>query len=182
MVTHGSSEAMYLVIHALLRAGDEVVVLDPAYQPLQSIAASVGCRLRHWRLRFERGFAPDIEEAKRLIGPQTRMVIVNFPHNPTGATLSREELRELVAACERVGAYLFWDAAFAEVTYDAPPLPDPALSYERAISLYTLSKAFGLPGLRVGWCVAAPEVLEQCMRLRDYITLHLSPMVELIAR
>jgi len=182
MATHGSSEAMYLLMHALLRAGDEVICLDPAYQPLFSIAESVGCELKRWHLRFERGFAPDVDEVLSLITPRTRMVIVNFPHNPTGATLSVEEQKALVQAVEKVGAYLIWDGAFTELTYNHPPLPDPGQWYDRAITLGTLSKTYGLAGLRVGWCLAAPEVLSRCIHLRDYITLYLSPLVELIAQ
>jgi capreomycidine synthase len=182
MVTHGSSEAMYLVMHALLRAGDEVIVLDPAYQSLFSIADSIGCKLKRWRLRFDRQFVPDIDEFKRLIGPHTRMVIVNFPHNPTGVSLNDEQQEELISVIEKVGAYLFWDGAFSELVYEGLPLPNPALRYERAISIGTLSKAYGLPGLRVGWCFAPREVLDRCIHLRDYITLALSPLVELVAR
>jgi capreomycidine synthase len=182
MATHGSSEAIFLVMNALLNAGDEVIFLDPSYPQLFSIAESIGCRMQPWRLRFERQFAPDLEELKSLINARTRMVVVNFPHNPTGATLTPEAQRELVSAVARVGAYLVWDGAFTELVYERAPLPDPALTYERAVSLGTLSKAYGLPGLRVGWCVAAPAVLERMVHLRDYITLHLSPLVELIAQ
>jgi capreomycidine synthase len=182
MATHGSSEAQFLVLNALLRRGDEVVVLEPSYQPLYSIAESIGCKLRPWRLRFEKGFRPDIEEAKRLIGPRTAMVILNFPHNPTGASLTLEEQAELLDAIKQVRAYLVWDAAFAELIYEGAPLPDPYRSYERCISLGTLSKAYGLPGLRIGWALASREVLTQCIQLRDYITLYLSPLVELIAQ
>jgi capreomycidine synthase len=182
MVTHGSSEAQFLVLNALLQPGDEVVVLEPSYQPLYSIAESIGCKLRSWRLRFDKGFRPDIEEAKRLIGPRTAMVILNFPHNPTGASLTLEEQTELIEAIERVGAYLVWDAAFAELIFDGKPLPDPHIHYERCLSLGTLSKAYGLPGLRIGWALASPDVLARCIQLRDYITLYLSPLVELIAQ
>ncbi|HEV2148428.1 MAG TPA: capreomycidine synthase [Longimicrobiaceae bacterium] len=181
MATHGSSEANFLLDHALLRPGDEVVVLDPCYPQLFAIAEALGCTLKQWPLRWENGFVPDVEEAKRLIGPRTRMVVVNFPHNPTGATLAPEQQDELIAACERVGAYLLCDNAFQELVHDGPPLPEPVLRYERAISTGTFSKAYGLPGLRVGWCFAAPEVLEQMVRVRDYVTLHLSPLVEMIA-
>ena len=181
IATHGSSEAIFLIMTALLSPGDEVVVLDPSYQQLFSIAEAVGCRLKAWPLRFENGFVPDIGEAKTLITQRTRMVVVNFPHNPTGATLTPEEQEELVEATARVGAYLVWDAAFAELTYDRPPLPDP-VQYERSISMGTLSKAFGLPGLRVGWCLASPSVLTRFVTLRDYTILHLSPLIELIAR
>lgn len=181
MATHGSSEANFLLMHALLSPGDEVVVLDPVYPQLAEIAASLGCALKRWRLRPEDGFAPDLQEAARLIGPRTRMVVANFPHNPTGATLTVDGQAELIALCARAGAYLVWDAAFGEITHGAPPLPEPSLAYERAVSMGTFSKCYGLPGLRVGWCLAAPEVLAKLVRVRDYVTLHLSPLVELLA-
>lgn len=182
IATHGSSEAIFLIMNALVRPGDEVVVLDPCYQQLYAIAESIGCRLKSWPLRFEQDSVPDIEEARRLISPRTRMVVVNFPHNPTGATLTPGQQSYLVDIVEKAGAYLVWDAAFAELTYEAPPLRDASLLYEKAISIGTLSKAFGLPGLRVGWCLTSPEVLSRCVHLRDYITLHLSPLIELIAQ
>lgn len=181
MATNGSSEAIYLVMHSLLEPGDEVVVLDPAYQQLFSIAESIGCKLKHWRLRFENSFRPDLDEARHLIGPQTRMIVVNFPHNPTGASLTPPEQNELIELAAAAGAFLVWDAAFAELTYDSPALPDPGERYDRSITLGTLSKAYGLPGLRVGWCLAVPEVLERLVRLRDYTTLSLSPLVEHVA-
>jgi capreomycidine synthase len=181
MATNGSSEAIYLIMHTLLDPGDEVVVLDPAYQPLFSIAESAGCELKYWRMRFENSFRPDLNEARRLISPQTRMIVVNFPHNPTGASLTLAEQDQLIELARSAGAYLIWDAAFAEITYDGPVLPDPGERYDRSITLGTLSKAYGLPGLRVGWCLAAPAVLDRLIRLRDYTTLHLSPLVEHVA-
>jgi capreomycidine synthase len=182
MATHGSSEGMYLIMHALLRAGDEVICLEPVYQPLSAIAESIGCLVQPWRLRFERGYVPDLEELKSLMTTRTRMVVVNFPHNPTGATITLEQQQELIDVVEKAGAYLVWDSAFAELVYEQPQLPDPGLRYERTITLGTLSKAYGLPGLRVGWCLAPPDVLARCIHIRDYITLYLSPLVELIAR
>lgn len=181
IVTHGATEANFLVMNALLAKGDKVVVLEPLYQQLYSIAGSLGCRLERLPLRFENGFVPDLEEARKLIGPGTKMVVVNFPHNPTGVAVTPEQQRELIRLAERVGAYLVWDVAFAELTYERPPLPDAGLFYERAVTMGTLSKAYGLPGLRLGWCLAAPEVLTRFIRLRDYVTLHLSPLVERIA-
>lgn len=182
MTTHGSSEVIFLVMHALLRRGDEVVVLDPCYHALRNIAESIGCELKNWSLRFEDEFIPDIERAKKLITPRTRMVILNFPHNPTGATITPEQLHELVSAVSAVNAYLVWDSAFAELTYETPPLPDPSLIYDWCITLGTLSKGYGLAGLRVGWCLAQPELLERFVHLRDYTTLYLSPLVEVIAQ
>jgi capreomycidine synthase len=182
MATNGSTEANYLIMNALLRPGDEVIVLDPLYQQLYGIAQAIGCQLRSWRLRPEAGFAPNIDDLRRLITSRTRMVIVNFPHNPTGASISLSQQEELIEIVADAGAYLIWDAAFAEMIYEGSPLPNPSLHYERCVSFGTLSKAYGLPGLRVGWCVAPRDVLARCERLRDYVSLALSPLVEVIAR
>lgn len=182
MATHGSSEAIFLIMQSLLEAGDEVIVLNPCYQQLYSIAQSIGCHLKFWDMKFERQFRPDLEELKNLITRRTKMVVVNFPHNPTGATLNLDEQRELINIVAACGAYLVWDGAFTDLVYAGAPLPDPGLSYERAVSLGTLSKAYGLPGLRVGWCIADKSVLELFAHTRDYVTLHLSPLVELVAR
>lgn len=181
MVTHGSSEAIFLVMTALLRPGDEIVVLSPCYQALFSIPEAIGCTVRHWKLRPEQQFIPDIEELKRLLSPQTRMVVVNVPNNPTGSILTQEQQQELIALVEKNNAYLLWDSAFTQLSYDTPPLPDPGLQYERTITLGTLTKTYGLSGLRVGWCLASPDVLKKCIGVRDYITLNLSPLVEHIA-
>jgi len=169
-------------MNALLRRGDEVVVLAPLYQQLHSIAGAIGCRLVRLPLAWDRGYVLDLDAAAALIGPRTRMIVVNFPHNPTGATLTVPQQQELIRLAARAGAYLVWDAAFGELTYEEPPLPDPGRFYERAITMGTLSKAFGLPGLRLGWCLAPPEVLAHFVRIRDYLTLHQSPLVELLAR
>ena len=181
MATNGSTEGNYLVMHSLLEPGDEVVVLDPSYQQLYSIAQSIGCNLKQWRLRFENSFRPEMSEVRDLIGPQTRMIVVNFPHNPTGASLTLAGQDELIELAASAGAYLVWDAAFAEITHEGPVLPDPGERYDRSITFGTLSKVYGLPGLRVGWCLAAPDVLDQLVRLRDYTTLALSPLIEFVA-
>jgi capreomycidine synthase len=181
MTTSGSSEAISLVLSALLRPGDDVVVLDPGYHTLVDYARGLGCRLRSWRMRAADEFRPDPSDLAGLIRPGTRAVIANFPHNPTGATIDEATLRELVERADRVGAYVLWDAAFASLTYETAPLPDVTTLYPLGVSFGTFSKAFGLPGLRFGWTVAPPELLADCVRIRDYTTLHLSPLVELIA-
>lgn len=182
MATNGSSEAIFLIMNALLQPGDEVVVLNPCYHSLVQIARSIQCRLKYWHMRFEDQFQPNLDELRSVLGPQTRMVVVNFPHNPTGVSLTAEQQADLLEMVARSGAYLVWDAAFAEIVYDRAALPDPSNLYERAISMGTLSKAYGAPGLRVGWCLAPPDVLTRCIHLRDYTTLYLSPLLEFVAQ
>ncbi|MEV5237840.1 capreomycidine synthase [Streptomyces cinnamoneus] len=181
MTTHGSSEALFLALNALVRPGDEVVVADPAYHSLSALAASVGAVLRPWPLRPENDFVPDLADLRAVLSSRTRLVVVNFPHNPTGACVDpagRAELLELVGAS---GATLLWDGALTDLVYDHPPLPDPSRDIGRCLSFGTLSKAYGLPGLRVGWCVLPAELAPELVRVRDYLTLSLSPLTELLA-
>jgi capreomycidine synthase len=181
MTTSGSSEAISLVLMALLRPEDEVIVVQPGYHLLIEFAAALGCTLKTWRLSPDDGWTASLDDLAGLVTSQTRAIIVNFPQNPTGASIGEDDMRRLLLCAEQVGAYVLWDAAFAELTYEADPLPDVSRRYSRGISFGTFSKAFGLPGLRFGWCIAPPDVLTDCVRIRDYTTLHVSPLVELLA-
>jgi capreomycidine synthase len=181
MTANGSSEAISLVLSAVLRPGDEVVVVQPGYHLLVEYVRALGCIARTWRLTSGRGWRPALEELEPLVTRRTRAIILNFPQNPTGATVTEAELRQIVALAERFGAYLLWDAAFATLVYDTEPLPAVSTLYDRGIDFGTFSKAFGLPGLRFGWCVASPGVLTDCVHIRDYTTLHVAPLIELLA-
>jgi capreomycidine synthase len=180
MVTHGSSEAIYLVMHTLLEPGDNVVVVDPAYQQLYDIARALGCHLTRWRLNPKEGFSADLSELRACTAAGPRMIIVNFPHNPTGVSITPDQQKELVAIAAEADAWLVWDNAFGEMTYTADPLPLPRW-YDKCISFGTLSKSYGLAGLRVGWCLAPPDVLAKMALLRDYIALYVSPVLEFFA-
>lgn len=181
MVTHGSSEAIYLVMHTLLKPGDEVLVVDPAYQQLYDIAAARGCRITRWSLAGPEGFAADLGALAELAGTGPRMIVVNFPHNPTGVSISRAQQDELIGIAAAAGAWLVWDNAFGEITYTADPLPLPHDRYQRCVSFGTLSKSYGLAGMRVGWCLAPPDLLAEMALLRDYIALYVSPVLEFFA-
>ncbi|MFI5656041.1 capreomycidine synthase [Streptomyces anulatus] len=181
MLTHGGSEAIYVALQTLLEPGDQVVALHPAYHSHVSVAESMGCEVLRWRLREEDAFRPDVEELARIVTARTKVIVVNFPHNPTGATLDLAGFRRLLEIADDVGAYLLWDGAFTDLVYDDAPLPDPGLTYPRTVSIGTFSKSFGLPGMRFGWCMADPELLRAMTNLRDRITLSLSPLIEFIA-
>jgi capreomycidine synthase len=180
MVTHGSSEAIYLVMHLALEPGDEVIVVDPAYQQLYDIAAWRGCRVTRWPLDRRDGFAADLAALRELAAARPRMIVVNFPHNPTGVSITAAEQKELVAIAAEAGAWLVWDHAFGELTYQAEPLPVPAW-YDKCIAFGTFSKSYGLAGLRVGWCLAPPDLMARMALLRDYIALYVSPVLEFLA-
>ncbi|MFE6975854.1 capreomycidine synthase [Streptomyces sp. NPDC057682] len=181
MVTHGSSEALFLALAALLRPGDEVVVPDPAYQSLVSTVEALGARPVPWELSPDHGFVPDLDRLARLLGPRTRLVVANFPHNPTGATLTRSAYDDFLGLMAGHPAHLLWDGALAELGHGGERLPDPAGILERCVSTGTYSKAFGLPGLRIGWCAAPAATVRDMVRLRDYTTLNSSPVNEFLA-
>lgn len=181
MVTHGSSEALLLALAAVVRPGDEVIVLGPVYQSLSSLPAALGAVVKVWELRPEDDFAPDLGLLRKLVSERTRAIVVNFPHNPTGTMLDPAGYSDLLELADATGCYLFWDAAFGEMAHDRPPLPDPHPALDRCISFGTLSKAYGLPGIRVGWCIAPPALLPGLIRLRDYVSISTSPLNEAIA-
>jgi capreomycidine synthase len=180
LVTHGSSEAIFLAMTSLLAPGDDVVVMQPCYQGLYSLAEAAGCRITPWRLEFDAGFRPDIAALERLVTPRTRMIVVNSPNNPTGAVLTEREQDAVVRIATDCGSLVFWDDAFAALSFAGDALPERRRTRSE-IRIGTLSKSYGLPGLRVGWCVASPELLAEMVRTRDYVTLNLSPLIELIA-
>ena len=120
MVGNGSSEIIFLLINALLKAGDEIVVVEPCYPALRQIAASIGCDVKDWHLRFEDNFEPDLNALADLLTDKTRMVVINFPHNPTGASLTHQQQKELVDLLAKTDAYFVWDAVFIYINYVEP--------------------------------------------------------------
>jgi capreomycidine synthase len=181
MVTHGSSEAIYLVMHTVPAPGDEIIVVDPAYQQLYDIAAARGCRITRWPLDAGNGFAADLAQLRRLASSGPAMIVVNFPHNPTGVSITPAQQYELIEIAAASGAWLVWDHAFGELTYTGHPLPLPTGQYDRCIAFGTFSKSYGLAGLRVGWCLGPPQLLAEMALLRDYIALYVSPVLEFLA-
>lgn len=173
LVTTGAIEANFLLFNELLSPGDRVVIVDPAYQQLQSVARAIGCDVALWRLRAEDGFRFDLDELSRLATPGTRMIVINTPHNPTGAMLSDADLREIYALAEKLDAWVLSDEAYRWLDLPGqPPLAPPMRDIgPRAISTGTFSKPFGLPGLRTGWLVAPEEIVRRCWGLRDYVSL-----------
>lgn len=173
LVTTGAIEANYLLFNTLLDAGDEVVVIDPAYQQLQSVPRAIGCKVSLWKPRQEQGFHFVLDDLRLLVGNQTRLIVINTPHNPTGAALSTDEIRDVYGIAEEIGATVLCDEAYRwlEVPGGEPPAPPIRNLGERGISVGTVSKPFGLPGLRIGWIAAPADVVAQCWAMRDFISL-----------
>jgi aspartate/methionine/tyrosine aminotransferase len=174
LVTTGAIEANYLLFNTLLDSGDHVVAVNPAYQQLNSVPKAIGADLSLWKLREENGFRYDLDELEHeLLRADTKLIVINTPHNPTGAMLSDAELDRIYALAEARGAYVLCDEAYRWLDMpNGEPLAQPIR--ERGplgISVGTFSKPFGLPGLRTGWLVANEEIVAACWSMRDYISL-----------
>jgi aspartate/methionine/tyrosine aminotransferase len=173
LVTTGAIEANFLLFHVLLEPGDHVVACYPAYQQLYSVPRAIGCEVTLWEARQENGFRFDPDDLERLVTAKTRLIVINTPHNPTGTTLSEAELRRVYALAESAGAMVLSDEAYRWLRVPggdalAPPLFDFG---PRAVSVGTLSKPFGLPGLRIGWMAAHGDLAARCWGMRDYVSL-----------
>jgi aspartate/methionine/tyrosine aminotransferase len=173
LVTTGAIEANFLAFNVLLEPGDHVVAVYPAYQQLYSVPRAIGCDVSLWRLRPENDFRYDLDELERLVTPRTRLIVINTPHNPTGAMLSEAELRRIYALAESLGARVLCDEAYRWLDIPggdafAPPMRDFG---DSGITVGTFSKPFGLPGLRTGWLAGPADFIARCWWMRDYITL-----------
>ena len=148
------------------------------------MAESLGVSVNRWEARPEAGWLPDPDELAGLIRPETRAVILSFPHNPTGALLDRARLEAVVALCRHHGLWLFSDEVYRGLEHDpARRLPAAAALYERAISLGAMAKVYGLAGLRIGWVASQDaELLEHMAAYKDYLTICNSAPSEFLAR
>lgn len=167
-------EGIYLTMRTLLEPGDHVVVLTPAYDSLLNLAEHVSGNVSHWPISSRSGgWSLDLAAFERLVTPATRLVVVNFPHNPTGYLPTAAEFDALIDIVRRSGAWLLCDEMYRGLERDpATRLPSAADLYERAIVLSGLSKTYGLPGLRTGWLVIHdPTVREALINWKHYTTI-----------
>jgi aspartate/methionine/tyrosine aminotransferase len=176
-------EGIFLSLQALLSPGDHVVCTFPGYQSLYAIPRAMGCRVDLWEPEETDAWWFDLDRLAGLLQPDTRLVVVNFPHNPTGAVLSPDTFRDLVDLLGRRGIPLFSDEMYRHLAFDpAGTLPPACAIYDRAVSLSGLSKAYGLPGLRIGWLASRNrDVLARAARLKDYTTICASAPSEILA-
>jgi aspartate/methionine/tyrosine aminotransferase len=161
IVTAGAAAALFAVSTSLLGAGEHALVLSPNYATNLETPLAIGAELEPRELRFEDGWRLDPERIQAGLRPETRLVSITYPHNPTGAMIDRGELDAVIAIVERhPGARLLVDETYRELAYGGP-LPVAASLSERAISVSSMSKAYGLPGLRIGWVVSHDAALAE---------------------
>jgi aspartate/methionine/tyrosine aminotransferase len=172
LVTHGAIGANALVYQALVGPGDRVVSFVPTYQQHYSIPESLGADVQLLQLRAQDRYLPDLEELRRLVTPSTKLIAFSNPNNPTGSLMDRAVLDEIVKIADSVGAYLLSDEVYRGTTQVGDePTPSIADLYPRGISTGSMSKAFSLAGLRLGWICGPLDVLRGAEVHRDYNTI-----------
>ena len=182
IVASCAEEGIFLLYHALLCAGDHAIVETPCYESALQVARSTGAEVSAWERRYEDGWAHDLDELERLIAPATRVLYINQPHNPTGTLMSHAAFERVVELAREHDLVLFCDEVYRELEHDpADRLPAACDLYERAVSLGSISKTYGLPGLRIGWLASRdPAIRSQIAELKDYTTICSSAPSELL--
>jgi aspartate/methionine/tyrosine aminotransferase len=183
LVFAGAEEAIFVLLQTLLGAGDHAVVAWPGYQSLHEVARAAGAAVTLLPLRAEQGWLPAPEELAAALRPETRLVVLNFPHNPSGALPAAAVFRRLVALATDAGAYVLSDEVYRGLEHDpADRLPAAVELPGRTISMGVMSKSFGLAGLRIGWLVTRErDVLARAAGLKDYTTICASAPSEVLA-
>jgi aspartate/methionine/tyrosine aminotransferase len=181
-VTNGTSEANYLLALAILRDGDEVAFQVPTYMQLWGVPRSLGATVNTFRLRIDQDWEPDWDEFERAVNPKTRLVYISNPNNPTGSVLTDAAMQRIVRRCESVGAYLLAD----EVYLGAEIHRERTRSFwgmsDRVIVTSGLSKAYGIPGVRIGWIVGPKEFVAEAWTQHDYLTIGPNKISDAVAR
>jgi aspartate/methionine/tyrosine aminotransferase len=177
-------EAIYIAMNVLLEPGDHVIVTFPGYQSLYEIAQAIGCRVTRWTLDVREGeWALDFDQLAVSITPRTRMLVINFPHNPTGYLPTRAQLDKIIELARDHDLVLFSDEMYRLLEYEpGTRLPAICDRYGDGISLSGLSKTFALPGLRIGWLATGDsDVLAKMQVYKDYTTICSSAPSEVLA-
>jgi aspartate/methionine/tyrosine aminotransferase len=183
VVVAAAEEAIFVAYHALLEPGDHVVVETPCYESALQVARSTGATVSEWRRSASDGWAHDLDALTGVLRPNTKLVYINSPHNPTGMQMPGEVLARVVELCADRGAWLFSDEVYRELEHDpADRLPAACDLYERALSLGSMSKTYGLPGLRLGWLACRDgDALQRIVDLKHYTTICSSAPSELLS-
>jgi len=174
-ITNGGSEANCVLLMRLLEPGDQVVFMTPNYLQARGLARALGADVRAWPLREApgavAGWTADTDELRSLVTRKTRAILLCNPNNPTGARLDAGTLDEVCRTASSVGAWVIGDEIYRGAEREADDTPTVWGRYERAVVTSGLSKAYGLPGLRIGWIVAPPELIADLWGIHDYTTI-----------
>ena len=182
VVTTGASEANFVAVSALVKPGDHVIIEHPNYPSLYEVPRSLGCKVSLFTLKFENRFKPDLEELKRKITPQTKLVSLTHPNNPTGSMISEKDLCEVIKLIESHDTFLLFDETYRHMAFGASLLPPAASLSPKVISIASMSKCYGLPGIRTGWLASQNRfILDSAVAIREQLSISNNALSEEIA-
>lgn len=184
IVVSSPGEANFILMNVLLTQKDHVICMSPMYQSLYEVAKSLGCRISSWKASQEQdNWYYDPEELEKLITPATRLIVINFPHNPTGFIPTPEDYKKIIAIAKKHNIILFSDEMYRFLNHtDHENLPSACDLYENAVSLWGTAKTFGLAGLRLGWLTSKnKEILQKVENFKDYLSICNSATSEILA-
>ncbi|NRB53782.1 MAG: aminotransferase class I/II-fold pyridoxal phosphate-dependent enzyme [Saprospiraceae bacterium] len=171
LVTNGSAEANFVACHTLLDKGDEVIMMVPNYMQIWGIAAEMDCQLKAFHLKEENNWAPDLDELERLSSPNTKMIVICNPNNPTGYTLTSAEMNRIIDIAKKNDAWIFSDEIYRGAELNGVEIESFYGKYDKVMVNGGLSKAYALPGLRLGWLVGPKQLIEDSWGYHDYTSI-----------
>ncbi|MBY9008290.1 MAG: aminotransferase class I/II-fold pyridoxal phosphate-dependent enzyme [Candidatus Lokiarchaeota archaeon] len=180
IVFSGAEEAIFIIMNVLLNKDDHIIVQYPAYQSLYEIANSIGCKVNKWLMNDENEWELDLRFLESNINKSTKCIVVNFPHNPTGHLISKENYEKIIKIAKENDIYVLSDEVYKFLEYNkADRLPSACDLYEKGISIGVMSKAFGLAGLRIGWIATKNNTLfKKIASFKNYTTICNSALSE----
>lgn len=178
----GAEEGIFCALHVIIEEGDHVIVLTPCYQSLLEIPKSKGADITEIQLKEENDWRIDLRAIENVIKPNTKCIIINFPHNPTGQVIEEEELKRLIDICQAKGIWLFSDEVYRLLGEPNMPWASPAACiYDKGLSLGVMSKAFGMAGLRIGWIACQDKaILKKIEQMKHYTSICNSAPAEVL--
>lgn len=182
LVTVGAAEANYITTRTLLDPGDEIVVMLPNYMQIWGIAKNHGYRLKTFHLREESAWAPDLAELAENVTAKTKLIAICNPDNPTGRALTTDEMEAIINQADRVGAWILADEVYAGAErLSDDQTPSFFGRYDKVVASGSMSKAYGMPGLRVGWAVGPADIIDDIWARHEYTTISASMLSNKLA-
>jgi len=182
LVTNGSAEANFILVWSHIEPGDEVLFMLPNYMQMWGLLRGFGAAVKPYYLREELSWAPDLKELKQLVTKKTKMIVVTNPNNPTGSVLNEEATKTIIELAEAADAWILSDEVYQGAEFEGEPTPSFYGRYEKAIVVNGLSKAYGLPGLRIGWIAASEDFIKKIWSYHDYTTIAPSILSDRLAQ
>lgn len=182
LITTSTSEALFIYLNEILAEGDSVIVEFPAFQSLYEIPKALGCNVKFINLKAAENYKPNLSDIKKAIDSNTKLIIINNPHNPTGSVIYEEEMTEIIDFAAEKNIHILADEHYRYLPLDGKSTIPSMVDLESNISSTgSITKCFGMIGLRVGWLIAEESFINKCRITKDYLTHVLSPVSDYIA-